>query len=76
MRLTQANIVRRDPREERGVKLERVLTKELKPSSKYTRNFMERNAVMKAFLKIVGVLGVSLVMSGTQHVVAPVVMAH
>ena len=44
--------------------MERVLTGELKPSSKHTRNFMERNAFMKIFLKIVGVLGVSLVMSG------------
>ena len=66
MRLNQANIVRRDPREERGVKLERVLTTELKPSSKHTRSFVERSAVMKVFLKIVGVLGVSLVMSGTR----------
>ncbi len=44
--------------------MERVLTRELKPSSKHTRNFIERNAFMKVFLKVVGVLGVSLVMSG------------
>lgn len=44
--------------------MERVKTGELKPSSKHTRNFMERNASMKVFLKIIGVLGVSLVMSG------------
>ena len=56
--------MRRDPREERGIKMERALTGELKPSSKHTRNFVERNAFMKVFLKIVGVLGVSLVMSG------------
>ena len=60
----QANIVRRDPREERGIKMERVMTGELKPSSKHARNFLERSAFMKVFLKIVGVLGVSLVMSG------------
>ena len=60
----QANIVRRDPREEQGIKMERVRTQELKPSSKHTRNFMERSMVMKVLLKIIGVLGVSLVMSG------------
>lgn len=61
----QANIVRRDPREERGIKMERVMTGELKPSSKHARNFLERSAFMKVFLKVVGVMGVSLVMSGT-----------
>lgn len=60
----QANIVRRDPREERTIKMERVKSNELKPGNKYTRNFMEKSAAMKALLKIVGVLGVSLVMSG------------
>lgn len=60
----QANIVGRDPREERGVKMERVTTGELKSSSKHTRNFLERSTFMKIFLKLVGVLGVSLVMSG------------
>lgn len=56
--------MRRDPREERGIKMERVRTNELSSSSKSTRNFMERSAFMKALLKIVGVMGVSLVMSG------------
>ncbi|CAF9922130.1 hypothetical protein IMSHALPRED_005358 [Imshaugia aleurites] len=58
-----ANIVRRDPREERGIKMERVTTNELNQSSKSTRNFMERSTFMKMLLKVVGVLGVSLVMS-------------
>lgn len=44
--------------------MERVMTNELGSSSKSARNFMERSAAMKAFLKVVGVLGVSLVMSG------------
>ena len=60
----QANIVRRDPREERGIKMERVKTNELNQGSKSARNFMERSEFMKALLKVVGVLGVSLVMSG------------
>lgn len=44
--------------------MERVTTNELSTGSKSARNFMEKSAVMKALLKIVGVLGVSLVMSG------------
>ena len=56
--------MRRDPREERAVKMERVRTNELNASSKSTRNLLERSAFMKMLLKIVGVLGVSLVMSG------------
>ena len=61
---SQSNIVRRDPREERGIKMERVMTNELSSGSKSARNFMEKSATMKTFLKVVGVLGVSLVMSG------------
>lgn len=56
--------MRRDPREERTIKMERVRTNELSSGSKSARNFMERSAFMKALLKIVGVMGVSLVMSG------------
>ena len=56
--------MRRDPREERTIKMERVKSNELSTGSKSARNFMEKSAVMKALLKIVGVLGVSLVMSG------------
>ena len=44
--------------------MERVKTSELKTGNKSARNFMERSAFMKALLKVVGVLGVSLVMSG------------
>lgn len=58
-----ANIVRRDPREERSIRMERVKTNELSAGSKSARNFLEGSAFMKALLKIVGVLGVSLVMS-------------
>lgn len=44
--------------------MERVKTNELSAGSKSARNFLEGSAFMKALLKIVGVLGVSLVMSG------------
>ena len=61
--LRQANIVRRDPREEKFIKLERVETSKLKNGNR-TRTFLERSATMKALLKVIGVLGVSLVMAG------------
>ena len=44
--------------------MERVRTSELKTGGKATRNIMERNRAMKFLLKLVGVLGVSLIMSG------------
>lgn len=44
--------------------MERVKTSDLKASSKSARSFIERSTFMKTLLKIVGVLGVSLVMSG------------
>ncbi|KAL8671474.1 MAG: hypothetical protein Q9168_004024 [Polycauliona sp. 1 TL-2023] len=59
----QANIVCRDPREERSIKMERVEASSLPKTSKHTRSFIEGNATMKILLKVVGVLGVSLVMS-------------
>ena len=57
-----ANIVRRDPREEISIKIERIKTSNLK-SGKTTRSFLEHSFFMQTLLKLVGVLGVSLVMS-------------
>ncbi|KAI9879718.1 MAG: hypothetical protein M1830_007503 [Pleopsidium flavum] len=58
-----ANIVKRDPREESMVKMERYLSSDLKRPGRSFRSFMEHSGVVQALLKIVGVLGVSLVMS-------------
>jgi KUP system potassium uptake protein len=58
-----ANIVRRDPREEQLVKMERHNTTELGTSARTTRNFMERSRVVQWALKVLGVFGVALVMS-------------
>lgn len=44
--------------------MERVKTSDLK-YGKTTRSFLERSTIMKSLLKVVGVLGVSLVMSGS-----------
>ena len=57
------NIVQRDPREERSIKIERVHSTELRTSAKATRNFIEKSRVAQYFLRILGVAGVSLIIS-------------
>ena len=47
--------------------MERVETQDLRRENKAARSFIERSTFMKALLKIVGVLGVSLVMAGMLH---------
>ena len=44
--------------------MERFLSSDLDRTTRSTRSLLERSAIMKTILKIVGVLGVSLVMSG------------
>ena len=58
-----ANIVERDPREAALIKMERVRTGDLRSSGRSTRTFLERHTSMKVLLKVIGVFGVSLVMS-------------
>lgn len=59
-----AHIAKRDPREETTVKMERYRTNDLGRMNKSARNLIERNGFIKVMLKFVGVLGVSLVLSG------------
>lgn len=47
------------------MRMERVKSSDLRASSKSVRSFIERSTMTKALLKILGVVGVSLVMSGT-----------
>ncbi|MCJ1319236.1 hypothetical protein MMC15_004571 [Xylographa vitiligo] len=58
-----ANIATRDPKEESMVKMERYLSTDLKASGRTVRTGLERSRFGKATLKVVGVLGVSLIMS-------------
>ncbi|KAL8640578.1 MAG: hypothetical protein Q9226_008732, partial [Calogaya cf. arnoldii] len=60
----KVNIVARDPREERTINIERVKTSDLAFPNKATRSFLEKSKIMKILLKVIGVFGVSLVMSG------------
>ncbi|KAL9119991.1 MAG: hypothetical protein Q9187_003453, partial [Circinaria calcarea] len=58
-----AHIIKRDPKEESMVKMERYHTGELKTSSRTLRTGIEQSMIAKAVLKVVSVLGVSLIMS-------------
>ncbi|KAK9233950.1 potassium transporter-domain-containing protein [Lipomyces kononenkoae] len=58
-----ANIVRRDPNVAGTVKMERYLTSEMKPVGKNVRSFIEHSRVARTVLKVIGVLGVSMVMA-------------
>ena len=58
-----ANIVRRDPREEKTIEMKRVTSSDLGLGARGTRNFIEKSRAAQILLKMVGVFGVALVMS-------------
>ncbi|KAI9680377.1 MAG: hypothetical protein M1829_001263 [Trizodia sp. TS-e1964] len=58
-----ANISRRDPRELSMIKMERVLTSDLNRPGRDFRSMLEKSRFAKSLLKIVGIVGVSLVMA-------------
>lgn len=56
--------MRGDPNTGLGhAKLERHMTNDLKPMNSGIRNFIEKSAMARATLKILGVLGVAMVMA-------------
>lgn len=59
-----ANIVRRDPNVAGTVKMERHLTGDMKPAAKSLRSLLEHSSIARNILKVIGVLGVSMVMAG------------
>ena len=58
-----ANIVRRDPREEKTIEMKRVTSSDLGLGARGTRNFIEKSRIAQILLKTIGVFGVALVMS-------------
>ena len=58
-----ANIVSRDPNAVGTVSLDRHLTGDMKPVNKGIRTFIENSRVARVALKVLGVLGVSMVMA-------------
>lgn len=59
-----ANIVNGDPNLMGTLKMNRYHTGELKPTAKSVRTFIENSKIARAMLKVIGVLGVSMVMAG------------
>lgn len=45
------------------MRLERYLTSDLKPMNKGVRSFIETSVAAKVFLKVLGVVGVAMVMA-------------
>ena len=60
---SKANIAQRDPKELRMIKMERHNTNELSKPVHGVRSWVENSKIAKATLKVIGVLGVALVMS-------------
>ena len=58
-----ANISRRDPNTVGTVRLDRHLTGDMKPVNNGVRNFIENFRIARIALKILGVLGVAMVMA-------------
>ena len=58
-----SQIMKRDPRVNQLVKMERYDTDELYPSNRGIRNWLEKSVAARAFLKILSVFGVSLIMA-------------
>jgi KUP system potassium uptake protein len=57
------NITSLDPNTSAMTKLERYQTGDMKPTGRTLRSFLEHSPTAKFFLKVIGVLGVSLVMA-------------
>ncbi|KAH8690454.1 putative potassium transporter [Talaromyces proteolyticus] len=58
-----ANLVERDPREARSIRIERHNTNEMHRPNKYVRSFIERYNIVKWAFKIMGVAGVGLLLA-------------
>jgi KUP system potassium uptake protein len=58
-----ANITRRDPNIAGTLKMDRYLTGEMKPVNKGIRSFIENSRVARVALKVLGVLGVSMIIA-------------
>jgi len=57
------NLVKRDPRANSLVKMERYASNDMGPSNRGIRDWLERSSIAHAMLKILAVFGVSLIMA-------------
>ncbi|KAF2492470.1 potassium uptake protein [Lophium mytilinum] len=58
-----SNISEQDPKMKHTIKLERYMSTDLKPSNRSVRNFLERSSIARVLLKVLAVLGVSLILA-------------
>ena len=58
-----ANITRRGPNIAGTLKMDRYLTGEMKPVNKGIRSFIENSRLARVALKVLGVLGVSMIIA-------------
>jgi KUP system potassium uptake protein len=58
-----AHIIRRDPNVSGTVRLDRHPTRDLKPVNKGLQTMIENSRIARGVLKVLGVLGVAMVMS-------------
>ena len=65
---SQARIIDRDPREERMIKMERHLTNDMHRPNHWFRSMLEHSSAVKWFMKVLGVLGVGLLLAGKSYV--------
>ncbi|CAG8949569.1 hypothetical protein HYFRA_00007802 [Hymenoscyphus fraxineus] len=63
LKISKANITKRDPREASLIKMERHLTTDLYKANRQVRSGIENSRFAKGLLKTIGVLAVSMVMS-------------
>ncbi|GAB7348500.1 hypothetical protein MBLNU459_g6904t1 [Dothideomycetes sp. NU459] len=66
-----SDIMKRDPRSYHAVKMERYMDDQMKPSNRSVRRWLEQSRIAHALLKILAVLGVSLIMADGIEVVRP-----
>lgn len=59
----QCNISKRDPKTIKTIKIERYASSELRPTNRGFRDAMENNRFIHGLLKVLAVLGVSLIMA-------------
>lgn len=58
-----ANIAHRDPNASQDMRLDRQRTQDMTPAGKSMRSFLENSSVAKIILKVLGVVGVSMVLA-------------
>lgn len=67
--LVQANLIQRDPRQRKLVRIERYRDQDMPKPNLLIRSWMEKSVIMGTLFKVAGVFGVALLLAGklTDH---------